>query len=791
MNRIRSTLGAFLPLALFYFGAVLALKVVELVIEHQLAFLPQALMFNLIIASWEVVAMGALCLLLSRWCPKASVLGCSIAVGLLLVAEVGLTIYASHNGFLLGCELVSRPLKESVDASIGAVGWLFPIVLLLLGIGLPVLLACYVSRNPMRRGLWMVAIPLLLGLSGVVFPMKHLQDRMHNRLILNKTFYLVGDCFDNWKSSRLTTAEGSTRIVPFDPLVVDSLLATHPEWNPIDKEYPLERIDNTEDILSPYFAASATQPDVVVLVVESLGHEFMGNGVMPFVDSLAATGLYWQNCLSTTPRSYGAVPAITGSVGGPKSFQFGTMPRHNTMLSILRHAGYQTQYFYAGYLSFDCIYEYLTAQRVDYMAPYYEDYRAAKDPSLGSWWGYHDQVMLDKTAGHLLSQKGTNPRCNLIVTLTMHEDLALSDESRRMRALEAVKALSEQVRIPQARLASCRHTDEALRRFFARCQKDSRFENTIFVITGDHSSGFHCDGQLDLHHVPLIIWSPLVEKPQSFSHLVTHNDIAPSLCRLMHNRYGVEMPSTVHWLGSGLSATPKSMLIVGYDRQIEEVVHQGFYYHAANRWMDEALYAINPDLSLTPTADPRWLEACRGELRRLRYLYEYTYLSDRLTQHPLYSSKATKVLGFNPKAVTVNVPTQKPSQGGRNLYELLSSTKLKGTEGHSLVSVTLEADVTILDTMQGVDHYADLAFVFDGDNHVWTGDAVTKMLSVECPTTGETYHLSVTKQFPLSATRDNLLTVYIQTTGSDEKWVPGDQLRFQNMHLVVEYVDND
>ena len=86
-----------------------------------------------------------------------------------------------------------------------------------------------------------------------------------------------------------------------------------------DEKFPMEFIDNTKDNLSQYFNESEAKPNIVLLIVESLGNEWMGTNnmmaepIMPFLDSLSKESLYWRNCMSTTLRSFGAVPSLTGS----------------------------------------------------------------------------------------------------------------------------------------------------------------------------------------------------------------------------------------------------------------------------------------------------------------------------------------------------------------------------------------------------------------------------------------------------------------------------------------------
>ena len=195
----------------------------------------------------------------------------------------------------------------------------------------------------------------------------------------------------------------------------------------------------SEDNLSQYFNDSDTKPNVVMIIVESLGNEWMGTNnsispLMPFLDSLSKKSLYWKNCMSTTLRSFGAVPAITGSVPcGIRGYQFGNMPETNTLLGILKSNGYETNAFYSGEFYFDCVAEYLISQKIDYMSNFYAEYKNDNDKTKGNYWGFHDEFLFDKSIEILNDKK--SPMFNLFITISTHDDI---DENNPIFA-EAVR----------------------------------------------------------------------------------------------------------------------------------------------------------------------------------------------------------------------------------------------------------------------------------------------------------------------------------------------------------------
>lgn len=755
---------------------------------NRLQLLGNAILYNLLVTAWIFFGLGLAYLLLRFLSERFAKGFAAVFYSLLLLAEIGLTIYALHNGYLLGSELIARPFSETLLAIRGAVGTVLPIVLAVAVIGGFTALALWRSKKPSGASLAVFPIAILLILLSLIFEVSHLVPVRYSYFILNKTHYTVGDCYDYLRSEKHEEFQGDDAYLKYDETLMGELLSSHPEWTgTIDLLYPLERPERVDDFLSPHFDTCSTTPNLVIILVESLGAEVINSGAMPFIDSLASTGLYWPNCISTTVRSYGAVPAITGSVGGPKSFQFGTMPAHNSLLSLLKHEGYNTRAYYTGQFTFDCIYDYLTAQDIDYLSPFFEELTKAGDQN-DYWWGYQDDKLFQGTLENLSTLDGSQPFCALIITLTMHDVLSLADD-RQQEYEQRAKLLppSPPGSNLDALYSACLFTDDHLRRFFQAFRQRDDFDHTLFIITGDHSSGRQRGDKLSLHHVPLVVWSPLVKQPERFSHPVTHNDIAPSLYQLLTHRYGVKAQPTVHWLGDGLGPDPKTLLIVNYSHEIHDIIFHNHYYQSPSRFEPEALYSFGDDLTLHSCDDSRDLDMCRQQLMLMRYLYDYTYRCNRLTAHPLNTKQYTTVRTYQPAGdIECRTPDAPPSQVGNATYVVLPSTLLKDTEGHTTMRLTLEADVIIHDSI-AQSSYPNLRFLFEGEQHLDEYDRLSKFLTGEAVGLTGTCHISLAKEFPLSATRQNNIIVELCTPIYDKDHRPGSRITLSNTLITIDY----
>lgn len=788
-KKFSSSLSRYLAIVGVYLIGLIILKVVELsalgmgTTDGQIW--ADALVYNLIVASWEALIIGIFFFLLRLLSERTAITMAAVLYALLLLSEVGLTLYVAHNGFLLDRELVARPIGETILAIKGAMGIVLPIVLVaVLMVGLTAL-SLWRANHP-TRATWAVAVVVgILIVLSLIFKMSHLIVNNYHQYIINKTLYLAEDCrsylhlYLEYGDPNRTDGEQ----IEYNEQYISELIATHPEWGtPVDPLYPLERATPVDTFLSPYFQTSATPPNIVIILVESLGAEIMGSGAMPFVDSLTATGLYWRNCLSTTMRSYGAIPAITGSVGGPRSFQFGIMPDHNSLFSLLKKAGYSTRAYYAGDFLFDCVYDYLTAQHIDYLSPLYEEFTASSSHNNDNWWGYNDDTLFIHALRDLKSfshQPHPTPHLSLITTMSMHEVLHLQDKELQKQYEQRASRIS----LPPSKerladlLPVCIFTDDCLRQFIHNFRSLPGYENTLFVITGDHATGRPIAGPLAPHHVPLILWSPLIHHHATFSHIVTHNDIAPALYSLLTSRYGLAAYPTVHWLGDGLGPSPKTLVVVNYIHMIQNIIYHNYYYQPANSFLPEEFYTISPDLTLCPCSDSGPLHTCQRQMELLRYLYSYTYLSNRLTAHPVNNRQYTTAsLYISDTNIVSLTPHDKASY---QEHTLLPTTKLTCHKRFSKVRVTLDADATV-NGNPTMEQYHSLTFHFTGD-----GDNIYDEPLFRNYSKGK--HINITKEFPLNTQKTSTLTITIHPPHSEKDWLPGSSVTLSNIKITIQY----
>ncbi len=374
----------------------------------------------------------------------------------------------------------------------------------------------------------------------------------------------------------LTKAEISEYIKDFQKL--------NPGFNYYSQQYPLLHNEQYPNVLGQFFDSSETKPNIVFLIVEGLSGEFCGKNTYvghftPFVDSLINHSLYWDHFLSNAEFSYGALPHIlASSVYGPQERGIINMkhrfpnqkayPKHNSILNLVEQNGYRTRFFYGGEPSFDNLMGYTSQQGIDYMLDATKfntnKYHQLVHTNGTLGWGYNDKDLFNQAKEIVDATTGNNPYLDTYVTLSLHSPFELFTDDYKEEAFlrkrlsprnknynEIVKTINKGV------LSATVFTDDALQQFFNIYKKRKEFNNTIFIITGDHrvADDIPSRSMIDLYHVPLIIYSPLLKHSRTFKGLCSHIDIVPSLIELLKSNYGLKFQYSQHWMGSGLDTS--------------------------------------------------------------------------------------------------------------------------------------------------------------------------------------------------------------------------------------------
>lgn len=387
-----------------------------------------------------------------------------------------------------------------------------------------------------------------------------------------------------------------------------------------DVNYPFLHADSTKDVLSPFFDKGKKAPNIVFVVVEGLGRAFSNENAYlgsftPFLDSLSQHSLYWENCLSTSGRTFEAFPSVLGSLPyGQHGFaELGEqMPENLGLISILEANGYNSSFFYGGDSKFDNMNLFMKRQHVNNIydeATYDHSYQKLPANPQGFTWGYGDSELLRRYLAELDKHPDNKPQVNVLLTIATHSPFKLNNQSKydalfekRMQNIKFDAETAKQHREYKPQYSSIMYMDDAIRHFLKSYTTRSSFSNTIFIITGDHRMpDIPISTKIDRYHVPLIIYSPMLKRTAKFSAVVSHLDITPSILAFLKSQYHIKSPSLVTWLGAGLDT-------VRYFRNSSNYplipTKQGVSEYLSGNYMlsGNSLFQLSANMGLDPVA---------------------------------------------------------------------------------------------------------------------------------------------------------------------------------------------
>lgn len=423
--------------------------------------------------------------------------------------------------------------------------------------------------------------------------------------------------------------------------VVKEYQSMRPEFEFTSIRYPLEHKVDTSDVLGNFFNLKETPPNIVLIIMESLSSAFCGSDAYlgsftPFLDSLIKHSLYWENFLSTSERTFNVLPSITGSLPyGEKGFmnliQYKSAVNHTSIIKWLNQNGYHSSFFYGGWIGFDNMGKFLKYQNVDFILNHFgPEYSMIEKNEKGFSWGYPDHEMYNRSF-EVLDSIDTNPRFDIFLTLSLHNPFKPPHKtyydslfSVRLSSLSLNPQEKEQTKMYSDVFATALYTDDALKDFFNQYQHQKDFENTIFIITGDHRMGGRSKrNQIDTYHVPFIIYSPMLKKAEKFSSVSSHANVSPSLFSFFSKNYNFKMPKTTHALGMQIDTTKSFRNIhkvpfMRISRDITDYLNNKYFI------TDDELFELKNHMILNKIENKALFDSLKNELNTFKIINKYT-----------------------------------------------------------------------------------------------------------------------------------------------------------------------
>lgn len=414
-----------------------------------------------------------------------------------------------------------------------------------------------------------------------------------------------------------------------------------------DPVYPFLHKAEYPDVLSPYFDSLSSAPDIVFVLIESLGKAYSGKDAYlgsftPFLDSLESHSLVWTNAVSSTGRTFGVLPGVFGGLPfGERGFQelFEDFPNHESLISILNKNDYESTFVIGSDVNFDHQKEFLEFADVTKVLDIddFDPKFSKMPPANGFTWGYGDKEILSNGLLHFPSTT-EKPQLGIFQTITSHDPYLVPEREFYSKKFE--DHLENYLNLTEAKKAEYRdyqdiymtilYADDAVKDFITTYSQKPEFANTIFVFTGDHRlPDIPMASRLDRFHVPLIIYSPLINRPTYFKGMVSHFEITPSILSFLEKQVGIQLPEEAIWMGQVMDTSKVfqskiAMPLMRNKNQLMEYL-DGEYFLS-----DDQLFIISDGLNIDPIEDQNMKNKLTGEFEDFKNKNNYILQTRKL-----------------------------------------------------------------------------------------------------------------------------------------------------------------
>lgn len=340
----------------------------------------------------------------------------------------------------------------------------------------------------------------------------------------------------------------------------------------------------------------ANGKNVVIIQVEALqnfviNREYNGQELTPFLNSLVSgESFYFNNYFYQV------------GAGNTSDAEFAV---NNSLLSTNTDAAYmrynENDYYGLPYILKDNGYTNITSFHA-FLKDYWNRNEAYVGQGFDNFYAYDDYTQ-DEVIGLGLSDKSflkqtvekieelEEPFYSFIVTLSSHHPFELDENYCNIE----LKDEHEDTLFGNY-LNAINYVDSALEEFFDELKKNGLYENTVFVIYGDHfaipnynvqNSEFVSDlvgheySYKDMFNVPLIIHVPGVEKTKTIETVAGHVDVLPTLLHLL----GIENNKGI-MLGSDLFSVSENIVYEMMHIGDGSYVTSDVFYYASTSGID-------------------------------------------------------------------------------------------------------------------------------------------------------------------------------------------------------------
>ena len=283
--------------------------------------------------------------------------------------------------------------------------------------------------------------------------------------------------------------------------------------------------------------------NVVVFIIESFSKEFIGaynhhldngtyKGYTPFFDSLVQKGLTYTYSYSNGRKSIDGMPSVLSSIPNFVEPFFLTPASLNEVSSIAgelsRNKGYYSAFFHGamnGSMGFEAFARSVGFNSYWGRTEYNEDPNYNGDEDFDGTWAIWDEEFLQFYCDKMSTFK--EPFMTSVFTASSHHPFAMPERYQGKFA-EGTHPIHPCIT----------YTDQSLKKFFEKAEKQPWFKNTLFVITADHTSMTQYPEyvtDLGLYKVPIFFYAPGIPELKGWDEtkIVEQIDIMPTVLGIL------------------------------------------------------------------------------------------------------------------------------------------------------------------------------------------------------------------------------------------------------------------
>lgn len=492
---------------------------------------------------------------------------------------------------------------------------------------------------------------VFFGLFFGLFPILNYKSKKH----LNEKMVVNKFAFFSIQSFKYATKFESNSNIKFN---VNQLEENFIDGITSKTEYPILHSFKKDSTFATFFKKSEKEPNIVIIIIEGLSTQLVGKyakktgHILPFLDSLTKKSIYFPNSFSTAERTFNVLPAVLSSVpncpDNNKFMDLVQLPKHWSAMNLLKKKYFSS--FYCGvYLEFDNMKNFIEYQETDYIVKNWEN-QFNKDFSKSNIWGYPDQDLFGKNIlERNRKQEKSKSRLDVLLTVSSHDPYCVPNQRHfEKEIIKEISSIQKKNDFHQFILenpqifATYRYTDHSVREYFKQLKKMKEFDNTIFIITGDHGNQTFALNDIHRISVPIIVYSKLLKKSYISNNFKSHHDILPSLLSLLHLNYKLKVPENVPFMGKGLFINKNNMF-----QPVMNLNYENSFLISGNNYLfHDQLYKINSNLDLKQVENENKLNTLKHKLIDYNNLSRYLIFEDKILPESYYE-KFNNSIDFN------------------------------------------------------------------------------------------------------------------------------------------------